>query len=325
VTVAGVVEPIRTVGVNAQIGGALTSVEVQEGDRVRVGQILARLDDREIRAQLVAADANLEVVQASYDRAQRLRERQVITQAEFDRERAALAAAEAEREQFATRAGYTTVTAPAAGVITDKLVEAGDVVGLQTRLFTIADLSTLVVLVGVSEMDVVQVRPGDAVRMALDALPDRAMEGTVRRVFPSADPRTRLVPVEVALERGAEALARPGFLARATFALGTREDVLLVPAGALVSAGATTAVFVVSAGGAAVRRPVSTGLTTQGMVEVLEGLEEGERIVVQGAARLRDGAPVRVIAPGSPDVIDTAETPPEGGGARAPASQGSRP
>jgi membrane fusion protein (multidrug efflux system) len=164
----------------------------------------------------------------------------------------------------------------------------------------------------VSELDVVHVRAGDTVDMALDAMPDEVIEGQVRRVFPTGDPRTRLVPVEVALASAAGSIVRPGFLARATFALGTRDDVLLVPAGALVSAGSTQAVFVVSEGGAAVRRPVATGLTTQGMVEVVEGLDEGERIVVQGAARLRDGAPVRVVAPTAPAAPDTAETPPEG-------------
>jgi RND family efflux transporter MFP subunit len=297
VGVAGVVEPIRTVGVNAQLSGALVSVDVQEGDRVHVGQVLARLDDREIGSQLAAAEANLEVVQAAYDRAEQLRERQVITQAEFDRERAALAAAEATRDQLAMRAGFASVDAPVAGVVTEKLVEAGDVVGVQTRLFTVADMSILVVRVGVSELDVVQVQPGDPVKIALDALPGREFRGTVRRVFPTADPRTRLVPVEVALEASAAAAVRPGFLARASFALGTRDGVLLVPAGALVSTGSSEAVFVVTDDGSAVRRPVATGLTSEGMVEVIEGLDPGERIVVQGAARLRDGAQVRVVEP----------------------------
>lgn len=294
VTVSGIVEPIRTIGVNSQLSGALLSVDAQEGDQVQEGQALAHLDDRELQAQLRAAEANLEVARASYERAQRLRDRQVITQAEFDRERATLAAAQAQADQLTTRAGYARVVAPVTGVVTEKRVEAGDVVANQARLFTIADVSTLVVRVGVSELDVVDVHEGDPVQVTLDAVPDRPVSGRVRRVFPSGDPTTRLVTVEVALNPEARSFARPGFLARITFALGTRDGVLLVPAGALVSSDNTQAVYVVN-DERAVRRPVSTGITSEGDVEILEGLSEGEQVVVQGATTVRDGIQVRVV------------------------------
>src|SRR5690606_584711 len=115
------------------------------------------------------------------------------------------------------RAGYASVNAPAAGVITEKHVEAGDIVGNQTPLFTIADVSQLVVRVGVSELDVVDLRQGDAVDVTLDALPSRQLAGRIRRIFPIGDATTRLVPVEVVLDEASARLARPGFLARITF------------------------------------------------------------------------------------------------------------
>src|SRR5690606_22687558 len=89
VTVSGVLEPIRSVGVNAQIGGALLTVNVEEGSEVQPGMVLARLDDREIAAQVASAEANFRVAEANFQRAERLRERQVITSAEYDRDRAA--------------------------------------------------------------------------------------------------------------------------------------------------------------------------------------------------------------------------------------------
>jgi RND family efflux transporter MFP subunit len=293
VTVSGVVEPLRLIGVNTQLSGAVNSVHVQEGDRVRRGTVLARMDSREIAAQLEAAVASFEVARAAYERAEQLRERRVITLPEYERERTAYAAANAQVDQLRTRLGYATVTAPLEGVVTEKRVEAGDVVGNQARLFTIADVSELVARMGVSELDVVELEQGDRVSITLDAFPNRQLQGRIRRIFPSADPTTRLLPVEVVFDRESAQFARPGFLARVTFDLATSEDVLLLPVGAVLGGQGTQAVFIVE-NGTATRRSVTTGLTSQGRVEIVSGLTEGEHVVVVGNNNLRDGMSVRV-------------------------------
>jgi membrane fusion protein, multidrug efflux system len=299
VTVSGVVEPIRTVGVNSQLATAVLSIRAEEGDRVETGQILATLDDREIAAQVASAEANFRIAESTYRRTQQLRERQIVTQAEYDRDFAAYLTTQAQLEQFQTRLEYATVRAPFSGVITDKLVEAGDVVGNQTRLFTIADVSTMVVRVRVSELDVVDLRPGDDVQVALDAFPRRAFDGRVRRVFPAADPESRLVPVEVEMRGEGTQLGRPGFLARTTFALSARENALLIPSSALVTGtGGTTAVFVINEDRAR-RRTVTTGLTSEGRIEILSGLTEGEVVVSSGTTMVRDGGAVRMVNTGS--------------------------
>ena len=297
--VSGVVEPIRTVGVNSQLSGALLSVQVEEGNHVRQGDLLAKLDDREAATELAAAEAEHEVAQAAFERATQLRDRQVITLPEYERERTEAVAAQARRDQAKTRLGYSTITAPISGVITEKLVESGDIVAPQMRLFTIADLSTKVVRLHVSELDVVNLSVEDRVRVALDAFPERELEGRIRRIFPSADPATRLVPVEVALSGDSSDLARPGFLARVTFELGERDGVLLVPASAIVATGGSPAVFVVE-GDHASRRPVSTGMTSRGEVEILEGLAENDTVVTVGNNSLQDGALVRVVTADTP-------------------------
>ena len=312
VTVTGTVDPVRLIGVNAQLAGALTTVNVQEGDMVRQGAVLARVDDREIASQLAAAEASFDVAEAAFERAQQLRERRVITLPEYERDRTAYAAARAQVEQLRTRVGYATVIAPATGVITEKLVETGDVVGNQTRLFTIADVSQLVVRLGVSELDVVQLEQGDPVAVTLDALPNRQLAGRIRRIFPVGDPTTRLVPVEVVLDAQSAQVARPGFLARVTFDLTTSNNVLLVPVSAVLGGQGSQAVFVVE-NNTAVRRTVSTGLTSQGRVEVVSGLSDGEQVVVTGHNDLRDGMTVRAVG-------GTGEIPTQSSSGTAPAA-----
>ena len=296
VTVTGTVQPLRTVAVNAQMSGALLEVLVEEGTPVRAGQTLARVDAREIAAQVRSAEAQYTVAEAAAKRAEQLRERQVITASEYERDRAAHDAARATLDGLRTRLGYSVVRAPVSGVVTTKLVERGHVVGPQSKLFDIAETSTLVVPVQVSELDVVHLSPGDPARVSMDAFPGQTFEGRIRRIFPAADPATRLVPVEVALSGQASRVARPGFLARVSASLGTQSGVLLVPAGAVVqSSGGEPAVFVVKEGKAE-RRPVETGLISQGQVQVVSGLQPGEAVVTVGTNNVRDGADVRVVA-----------------------------
>lgn len=296
VSVSGTVTPIRSVGVNAQLGGALLSVLVQEGDTVSEGRVLARIDDRELQSQLRSAEAAYEVAASAMERAEQLLARQVITQPEYERDRTAFEAARSQRDQLLTRTGFAEVRAPVTGVVTEKNVEAGDVVGPNTRLFNLADVSTMVVRVSVSELDVVEMAPGQQVRVSLDAYPGERLTGGIRRVFPSADPGTRLVPVEVEIT-GAESrrLARPGFLARVTFSLNPHSGALLIPAEAVVSRPGGQGIFVVTEAGTVAFRSITTGASQSGRVEVVTGVRAGERVVVAGANQLRDGGMIRDV------------------------------
>lgn len=295
VTIPGTVNAIRRVGVNAQVAGAVLEVLAEEGDRVDEGQLVARLDDREIQAQLRSAEAAYEVAEAAFARAQQLRERQVITQPEYEQDRTAYEAARAQLDQLRTRAGFTEVRAPIGGVVTAKEIESGDVVANQSRILEIAEVDTMVVRVSMSELDVVEIEPGDEVQIVLDALPGEGLSGIVRRIFPAADPATRLVPVEVALDAEDGRRTRPGFLARVSFALDPRDDALLVSAAALVSRGGSEAVYLV-ADSSVVLRTVTTGLAAGGEVEVLGGLERGDRVVTAGSNLLQDGAMIRDVS-----------------------------
>lgn len=294
VTVSGTIEPIRTIRVNSQLSGALLAVEAEEGDVVQAGEVLARLDDRELSAQLESAEATLEVSRAAFERAERLRERRVITLPEYERDRTAYAAAQAQVEQLRTRIDFATVRAPVSGIVTEKRVEAGAIVGSQTPLFTIADVSLLVTRVGISELDVVDLAEGDPADVVLDAFPGRPLRGRIRRIFPTADPTTRLVPVEVALVGDEAGIARPGFLARVTFALGTREGALLVPSSAIVGGTGPRSVFVLE-GDQAISRTVTTGMTSGNRVEITAGLAEGDTVITLGSNMVRDGMTVRVV------------------------------
>jgi membrane fusion protein, multidrug efflux system len=295
-TVAGVLSPIRSVGVNAQLGGALLSVRVEEGDVVRAGQVLAEVDARELAAQARSAQASLELAKSTAERSATLFKDRVVTAAEHERDQAALAAAQATYDALRTRMGYAQIRAPTNGVVTEKRVEAGDVVSSQARLFTVADVSTLVVRVQVSELDITGLHEGQSAVVTIDAFGTSNFQGTIRRIFPAADSTTRMVPVEVALSGAAVRRLKPGYLARVTVRLGERPGVIVAPISAVVGARDARAVYVIRAGKAE-RRAVRLGQSSGSIVEILDGLKVGDSVVVVGAEQLRDGAAVRIVAP----------------------------
>src|SRR5688500_6592399 len=115
ITATGTVEPVRTVGINSQVNGALLRVNVEEGSVVSAGAVLAQIDSREIEAQLAAAAANLEVAKRTAERSQQLRAQQINTIAEFERDQAQYASQRASHDQLVMRLGYATVRAPVGG------------------------------------------------------------------------------------------------------------------------------------------------------------------------------------------------------------------
>ncbi|MCC6243352.1 MAG: efflux RND transporter periplasmic adaptor subunit [Gemmatimonadaceae bacterium] len=328
--ISGMVEAIRTVGVNAQISGILLSVRAEEGRRVGKGEVLATIDAQELEAQSRSAEASLTFAKATLERSERLFKQQIVTAAEFDRDRAAYESAKASSDQLKTRVGFSRVVAPASGMITEKRVEAGDIVSTQTRLFTVADVSTLVTRVQVSELEVATLRVGDKVPVTIDALGGEQVEGRIRRIFPAADSSTRLVPVEVALASDKGGRIRPGYSVRATFALDKRENALLVPSRAVTGPAGARAVFVVQDGQIA-RRPVKVGTDVSGNTEVFDGIIEGDSVIVSGTSQLREGAKAKVVAPlgdavPAARVVDStrASTPGSAATRGAPGSRGGR-
>ena len=294
VQVAGAVEPVRVIGVNSQTSGTVLAIHAEEGDRVRGGALLAELDGREAEAQLARARAVLETAAAKFVRDSQLHSTTIVTDAELDASRSAYGVAKSDVQLWETRRAFTRIVAPSAGVVTTKQIEAGSAVTPNQRLFDIADVSLLVVRVQLSELDVVHLQPGVTVAVRLDAYPEARLQGTVRRIFPSADPMSRLVPVEVALgERPQGVDARPGFLARVEFALDRKTHALAVPASAVGVTNAGSFVYVVEDDTLA-QKGVKLGVTVEGWVEVTNGVSEGERVVVSGHTNLRPGARVRV-------------------------------
>jgi RND family efflux transporter MFP subunit len=295
ITAVGAFEPIARVLVAAQTEGVVTAVQVREGDRVVAGQLVVELDAREIQAELAEARANLDEATSSWKRVENLHRTGLAAAQELDAANAALRVSEARVEALETRLSFTRLTAPVLGVVTDRRVEVGNLASPREPLLELAAGDGLLLRVPVSELEVVHLHTGDLATLTVDALPGLSLEGRIERIFPAADSVSRQVTVELKVDR-APPVVRYGFLGRAHLVLDRIGDALVVPEPAL-QRGADGATFVwVVENGTARMREVTVGHRFANSAVVTSGLSEGDQVVVEGVARLRDGIVVTVQA-----------------------------
>ena len=303
VQATGSIRPWARVSPGTKILGRVEEVTVREADRVRRGQVLVRLERRDLeaaveqaRAAVAMAEAELDRARAQHDRMRSLQSRGSVTDknledavAGFRVAEAALQQARANLSAAEVTLGYAEIRSPVSGFVTAKRVESGDMASPGAALLVVEELARVKVVLTVSESDVVGLATGAAARVTVDVL-ESSWDAAVDRINPSGDPASRTFDVELVLDN-ADGRLKSGMFARATFARGTREA-LLVPASAVVRRGALEGLFVLDAEQRARLRWIRTGRALDDRIEVLSGLEPGERFVVDPPLALGDGTTV---------------------------------
>jgi membrane fusion protein, multidrug efflux system len=298
------IEPVLQVPVMARVPGRVTAVHKEMGAQVKAGDLLAELEDRDATAQLAqaqAAAAQAEAQRAEADRqhsrlaelfkAGAVSKQQVEqVQTQLTLAGAQVTAAYAQLDMARSNWENTRITAPADGILASRSVEPGTLVGAGTPLFTLVDLSTVVVKAGVAERDVNLIQPGSTVPVVVPALSDREFSGKVEAVSPAMDRQTRTYQVKLTMANTDGAL-KGGMFAQARFPVKEQQGILL-PVSALVERNGETYVFVTE-NNTAKQVKVTVSVTADDMVAV-EGIEPGTPVVTAGQNRLYDGAPVKV-------------------------------
>ncbi len=290
---SGTLRARRTVKLYSQEEGRIEALPVYEGDAVAAGTMVARLDDRLLSAELRKAEALNRQTELNLQRIQRLTDRKLVSADEQLRAETEARVAAAEVSLLKTRMGYTTISAPFDAVVTERLVEPGDVVQRFAHLLTLADPQSLMIDVGVSELVLPTLTTGAVVEVSIDALGAPRYAGHITRIHPTvaADTRQGIVEVELApVPAGAQA----GQLAR-VYLPGESKTRRSVPLNALRQDPSGEYVFVVDAASIAQRRNVSSGTSLGEHIEILDGLQDGDRVVTRGFIELTPGMPVQIV------------------------------
>ena len=289
----------------AKTSGVALEVLVEEGDVVRAGQVLVRIDADRARLNLAQVDAQVKKLEANYRRASELVKQQMVSVGDHDQLRYDLENARATWRLAQLELSYTNVTAPISGVVASRSIKPGNFVQINTPIIRIVDNSRLEATLNVPERDLTTLREGLPVRMQVDALTGRQFVGVVDRIAPVVDAGSGTFRVVCAFDPHDGAL-QPGMFARIGIDYDNRAAALAIPRGALLEDDGEPAVYVVR-DGKAVRTAITTGYVDGGFIEVRDGLVEGDRVVTAGKIALRDGSTVQVIGDAPVEVADAGD------------------
>ena len=293
----GVVEPIDYARFGATVPGRVAELLVDEGDEVRKGEVVARLDDRQPRARLQDARARLLMAEADIARDQTLMSRGVLAVQTLERAQQERDQAAAAVDLFARQLEDYTVLSPLAGTVMKRNVELGETVPANAVMFEISSTARKRIAADVDERDIAGVALGAALAAHADGFPDEAFEAKVTNIRRQGDASSRTFRVEADLSSDTKLMI--GMTVDVDIVIDQRADALLVPAAA-VAHGASQGgrpgapfAFVVEDGRAR-RVDVKTGAVGAAKVEIVSGLKDADRVVVNPPERLKDGDAVRI-------------------------------
>ncbi len=276
----------------ARVSGEVVEILVEEGDEVEKGQVLARLDGDRLRLQMLQAKSNLDKTSKAYERYVQLHERGLVSASIFEGLKFDMDALNASYELKRLSYSYTTIRAPISGVVSSRNIKLGQHLMAGAPAFKITDTSKLIAYLRIPQIELSKISAGDAARVRVDAMPEAEFAATIARISPTIDPLNGTFKATAIIENQDGYLA-PGMFGRFNVAYEKHSDALLIPAAALIEEDDETVVYVVN-DGSANRRAIEVGIESDGLVEVLRGLEANEKIVITGQGGLRDGA--RVLA-----------------------------
>jgi RND family efflux transporter MFP subunit len=306
----GTIEPWRKQTITPDIGGKVAQIYVKEGDRVSAGQLLAEMDTETLRLQIKQAEAGAAVTEAAFNDAKKDKERmdrllkeKAVSEQQSEKVKLAFEAAQAQRDQAVSGLNLarhaldvSIMKAPFGGVIASKNAEVGDVInpmmgGFSTSsgVLTLMDFSKVKLVIEVTPNDIGRIRMGQKAILRTPSFPNRDFEGIVRMVGMTAEASTKKFRVEIATENP-DLVLRPGTFGNIHIEVNSREGALAIPQNAILE---NRYVFVAS-GNKALRREVTIGLQSTTLVEVLNGIQEGELVIVEGNFGLEDGTEIQI-------------------------------
>jgi membrane fusion protein (multidrug efflux system) len=299
--VLGTVLANETVDLQAEVDGRVTAIHFEEGQRVEAGQLLLEMDSAEVEGRLAEAEANARLAQSKWDRARELLRNKTTSQQEADESKAQFDMANARVAQMSKQLRDMKVKAPFGGIIGSRQISPGQVISRMNpgrgaqMIARLSDIDPVKVEGNVPERYLAQAKVGAKFQISIAAFPGEKFEGELYFIDTQVDPinRTGLVKARVP---NPDLRLKPGMFASVDLALRVKDDAVVIPEASLMPQGDTFAVIIVDDQMIAQMRPVKPGVRLAGRVEILDGVKEGETVVVEGWQKTRPGGKVTLAA-----------------------------
>ena len=286
-TYTSTIQPYVKNNIVPQTAGRITKINVEVGDRVKKGQVLAEID----KVQLQQAQLQLHNAEVELGRLKALYEAGGLSKSDLDAIELQYNVAKTQVQNLIEN---TTLLSPIDGVITARNYDAGDMYAMSAPIFTVEQIKPVKMLVAVSESDYSKVSKGDNVVIKAEAFPELSFDGKVERIYPTVDPSTRTFNVEVVIPNNYSTL-RPGMFVRATMKFGVNNSVVIPDVAVVKQQGSGERfVYVLNEDGTVTYQKVELGRRMGTEYVVLAGIQDGAKVVTGGQIRLKDGVKVSV-------------------------------
>jgi len=295
ITLPVVVTPDKEVNLGLTSGGKVTKIYVDKGDRVAKDKILLETDAVLLEAQLKNAESTLDYQKKEFDRSSKLFNDNSITEAAYDAAKFQYTQAQTGYDIAKKQLEDSVLKAPFGGIVTARNVEIGDILSPGTSAFRIIDMSKVKVQVGIPEKYIEDFKAGNAVSVKFDALPDEEFDGRIGFVSPEADPSVRTFLAEIIINN-AKGLLKSGIMGDARILRKTFDDAIMIPLNAVIETQYGRIAFVAKPDNTAEQRTVETGGSDGTMVQVLAGIQSGDRVIVKGQHDLVNGEKINVTS-----------------------------
>jgi len=286
-------EADREAKIVAKTGGVILKVLVEEGDKVAAGQVVAELDRQRLAIELQRAKADLDRLDNEYNRSKELFSKKLVSSDAFEKARFSFDAQKAAAALIELELSYTQVRAAIDGVISERMIKEGNLVTLNQELFTITDFDPLLAVLFVPERELPKLAIQQHASMIFDGIGSEEFIGEVLRISPIVDPKTGTSKVTIALNEPDPRL-KPGMFGRVNVIHDIHEQAVTVSQNAVITEDRGSYVYV-HTDGQAKRRDITTGYSSSGRIEVLEGLAMDEQVITNGKGSVADETPVEVI------------------------------
>ncbi len=292
----GSLRAIQGVAVSAEVPGSIAQISFESGHRAEAGELLVQLDATAEEAELRSLQAQLDLARLDYDRARGLVQSTAVSQAQLDRAKSVMDSLVAQADEQRATIAKKTIRAPFAGELGIRQVSIGQYVSAGTEMVTLQQLNPIYADFTLPERYLQQLEVGQTVEIEAAAFPGEIFTGKITAISPKVEEHTRNVPVQATFDN-APARLRPGMFARVFVLVGGMDRVLTLPRTAISFYPYGDSVFVIEGQGEELvvsRRQVTTGRFRDGRVEIVAGLEAGDKVVSAGQLKLRTGQRVRI-------------------------------
>ena len=292
-TYVGYLLPNKRVLMRSEIDGVIEKIDFEEGDEITKGKRLVDISTKEHRLKLKIAITDSNLADINIKRDEKLAAQNLIPNAQLDQTKTRAESASLNKELAEISLNKSLISSPLKGTIKTRHIKVGEFVRKGDKLVEILDIDKIIVKVNIPEQEILSIQVGQNVEVALYIMEKKTFLGRVKNIGLEADSSNRTFPVEILVDNKERQL-RAGMLARATFTKNVDQDQIVIPRHTVLERDQGRVVYVFE-DGKAFRRNITIGLSQQDQVQIVQGLNKGELIVVEGHTKLTDGEEVNVV------------------------------